>query len=218
MRKYIKNQNGFTLIEMMIGVAIIGILASVSLANFKHYQSKSKSVEAKVQLASVFIAMQSFYNTYDIYMTCLSYMGYIPSQNQKMNYAVGFPTVSSNVETDIYTQSIGSGLASTECPNNSPPVLDETFFLARTGEGGIRTDTQALFQAAVINSSDVMNKSTGPTVNDVEEGVGTNATFEEVLFVVPAVGYISIEAITPTTSSMWTINNNKVLRNVREGY
>jgi type IV pilus assembly protein PilA len=218
MKKEIKKQYGFTLIEMMVGVALIGILASVSLANFKHYQSKSKSVEAKVQLSSVFIAMQSFYNTYDIYMTCLNYMGYIPSENQKMSYAIGFPSITTNVNADVYASSVNSSLSIAECPNNSAPVQDETFFLARTGEAGVRMDSLSLFQASIINSSNALNKQFAPSVNDVEEGIGTSSSFDEILFVAAAAGYISVDRITPTTSSLWTINSNKILRNVREGY
>ena len=40
------NQSGFTLIELMIGVAIIGIMASVSLPAYQVYVSRAKVAEA----------------------------------------------------------------------------------------------------------------------------------------------------------------------------
>jgi len=47
-----KNENGFTLIELMIVVAIIGILASVSLPAYQVYVQRSEVVEA-LNMASV---------------------------------------------------------------------------------------------------------------------------------------------------------------------
>ena len=46
-------QKGFTLIELMIVVAIIGILASIAIPNFMQYQLKAKTAEAQTNLQAI---------------------------------------------------------------------------------------------------------------------------------------------------------------------
>src|SRR3989338_2955146 len=51
----IESQRGFTLIEVMITVSIIGILAAIALPNMMRYQAKARQTEAKTTLGGIFI-------------------------------------------------------------------------------------------------------------------------------------------------------------------
>jgi type IV pilus assembly protein PilA len=56
-----KGKKGFTLIELMIVVAIIGILAAIAIPNFLRFQAKSKQSEAKTNLGGIFTAQISYF-------------------------------------------------------------------------------------------------------------------------------------------------------------
>jgi type IV pilus assembly protein PilA len=60
MFKQLKGQKGFTLIELMIVVAIIGILAAIAIPNFLQYQMKSRQSEAKTNLQAIRTSEISF--------------------------------------------------------------------------------------------------------------------------------------------------------------
>jgi prepilin-type N-terminal cleavage/methylation domain-containing protein len=63
LKKYI-NQSGFTLIELMIVVAIIGILAAIATPQFTMYQRRSYNAAATSDLVNFQKAETTFYNDY----------------------------------------------------------------------------------------------------------------------------------------------------------
>ena len=69
MKKLQTRKGGFTLIELMIVVAIIGILAAIAIPNFLRFQLKAKSSEGKTNLAAIRTAEQSYYSEFGVYVS-----------------------------------------------------------------------------------------------------------------------------------------------------
>lgn len=72
----IRNTKGFTLIELMIVVAIIGILAAIAIPNFLNYQCKSKQSEAKQALGTISKNQEAYVSEHDAYTTSLGALGF----------------------------------------------------------------------------------------------------------------------------------------------
>lgn len=63
-RKYLKKKNeGFTLIELMIVVAIIGVLVALALPAFLNYFRRAKTAEVGPNLRNMFTGAVTYYNS-----------------------------------------------------------------------------------------------------------------------------------------------------------
>ena len=65
--KFKKGQKGFTLIELMIVIAIIGILAAIAIPQFAAYRKRAQDSAAKSALKNMATAQENYYvqeNTY----------------------------------------------------------------------------------------------------------------------------------------------------------
>jgi len=77
---------GFTLIELMIVVAIIGILAAIAIPNFLRFQARSKQSEAKASLKSYFTAERAYFADREAYTGNIYSVGFQPERGNRYAY------------------------------------------------------------------------------------------------------------------------------------
>jgi len=85
-----KRQSGFTLIELMIVVAIIGILAAIAIPNFMKFQARARQSEAKGNLKAMFTASKSMFAE-QAKLEC-GMCGFKPEAGGRYGYTVGAAT------------------------------------------------------------------------------------------------------------------------------
>jgi len=216
--KSLARQDGFTLVELMVVVAIIGLLSAVAIPNFQKYQARSKTSEAKLQLAAIYTAEQSFYSDYNIYHNCLRYMGYDPmDETPSRYYTVGFSAAAA-IEATMYASATNSGLTAAECSatlanadGSASATAYANYYLAGKKVASNLADLTHLTAGASVTSTTINGSMTGVFLGD-------QASEANQVFVAGAAGVVHKKFTANTQSSYMIINNLKTIKIVRNGY
>ena len=94
----LRGKKGFTLIELMIVVAIIGILAAIAIPNFLKFQAKSKQSEAKANLGAIFTGETSYFGEQNTYGK-FNQINWSPSGTPRYRYSLNGFAAPDNVDT-----------------------------------------------------------------------------------------------------------------------
>ncbi len=71
-------RRGFTLIEIMMVIAIIGVLAAIAIPNFLRFQFRARIAEAPLMLGMIRTGQIQYFATHDCYMDINPNPGAIP--------------------------------------------------------------------------------------------------------------------------------------------
>jgi len=95
----IYKQKGFTLIEVMIVVVIIGILAAIALPSYDEYVKRGNRSEGQAFLNDVAARQERYFAQANVYIT----------DNTNLGKLYGTPATAQKSPTDKYTITLGDG-------------------------------------------------------------------------------------------------------------
>jgi type IV pilus assembly protein PilA len=114
-------QVGFSLVELMVVVAIIAVLSTIAVPRVNKFIAKSRQSEAQINLSSIYSFNKNFYLEYQGYTSSFSAMGYLPEGN--LRYNTGFSVASvgpTNYLTLTGLAAYGGNVTTlAECPTNA---------------------------------------------------------------------------------------------------
>lgn len=169
MKRFLWSKLGFSLVELMIVVAIIGVLATIGVPTFRTMVQKAKKSEAKVALGALYTSETAFFSEYGAYGNLLDKVGFeLDGQANQRVYSAGFFTT--NCNTNPSTAPLGSTTQGSSLSSAFPAYYAGSVYRVLSKQAttdtacatfNVTSDGQAFIAGA---AGAISNKTTSPDV------------------------------------------------------
>ena len=129
---------GFTLIEIMVVVAIIGLLTSIAIPGFRRFQSRAMQSEARTNLKSIYTAQRAFYADKQTYYDVFNVLGFEAELNNRYAYfadGVGDNSGEVRVSAGVSHNSAASSVCPTSPAGDKVISVDESKWTSNADPG-----------------------------------------------------------------------------------
>lgn len=195
--KNFTSEKGFTLVELLVVVAMIAVLSLVVVPSFRRMVAKAKQSEAKVSLAGIFTAESAFFAEYGSYGNRINKIGFDVSSGGTRRYHVGFTNATcGNVALNpLQTNPAGASLLASFAPYYNDVSIPLATVSARPGAGTFWCNASDV----AADGSTYIASATGNILSGVQASTPSGAT------------------CTTGCQDVWTIDQNRALTNLKDG-
>lgn len=223
------NESGFTLVELLIVVAIIGVLATMGVPAYKRMVERAKTKEAQVALGGLYTAELAFQSEYGGYGNNLAGVGF-EFEGSNAIYTVGFPS-SNACGSGVPSPAVGTGVGDqinnsygqyftgSRCSVAGRGVVPPGAAAACAGGAGV----SCLFNASMFDAANgtyFVATATGcisSGCNPNTPSVGTFATLQTAADAQPGDFTASAPAADANRRDSWAINQRRKLVRMQAG-
>jgi type IV pilus assembly protein PilA len=211
----LQSKSGFSLVELMVVVAIIGILATIAVPNFQRFQARAKQASAKTELTGIYTAQKAFYVEYNTYTPDMQLAGFVPEGIQ-IDTTAGVEASQVRDVSRIYGSSMGT--VGTDGAGTTPALTGltvttganltlSTLGLARS------TDYSGAYPAHASGCAQATQTNLIATANDTTPG----ASAENFVAVARGCPRGNSNYAAAAALDDWAISNLRQIANVRNG-
>ena len=149
MQKNHLHQRGFTLIELMITVVIVGVLAAIAIPNYSEYVRKGKRAEARANLQQLGQYLQRFFAANDRYAT------------DRAGAAIGIPSA-----LTLVPQGASDSSASYSYDVTNSTIVDQEFTLKMKPINDMANDKCGTYTLTNLGIKGITGQASGVTSAD----------------------------------------------------
>ncbi len=131
------SESGFTLIELMITIAILGIIASIALPSYSSYVKRGNRSEGRAYLVNAAALMERYYSDNNVYATAANSMPTAVGASATSETGLYNGTIVTATPFQAYTLVATATFADSECLTLT---LDQAGVKRATGTLGSATE------------------------------------------------------------------------------
>ena len=187
------NQYGFSLIEIMVAVAIVGILTVIAIPQYQKYQRKALQNEAKMLLSNLYTIERTFSLNWGYGTTNLKQMGF------KATGIVAYNAGWDQKYKDPIGCNTNDPAARSNCPGYNGPVPK-----------AVDVDKIDIHKLCPVGGTPCGHAHINP--EDIPDDTKVENAYRKVKFKIGA-----SRSFSNSKQDVWTISHNKRLKNVKSG-